>query len=369
MEDYNDNFIWLDEPQEIDDTYCKRGESTLQWLQRSTIQRAVSSREFLNANLQNIPNLYRNELINRFSTDWDSTLFELIVARYLQELGAVLVYQENLEGGKRPDFTTFFPEGTIIVEAINPVINHEVGVKEKIQKPLLNYIESKETPGWIVCVSQLPKIGPNDSKKKFKIAIDEIFSELKSITNKNEVEFSRIISQGEINIHFYKTSRNYNRIAIEPAIAVFDNTCTRIEHAFDKKRKQVRNSQYPVILAINAGGILSEYEDFDKVLFGHTTDIFDKEMRLIEESKFIEDGLFTKVKNKKPTYAGVLAFVQTGLFSRTPPILYRNPRFKENLPNSLLQLEQRYYDPQNKIIIKVDSQKPNLIRQLHFPII
>ena len=47
--------IWLKEPKIKDDTWGKKGEHALDWLQRSTLPRAKQSRQFLNYNLSKLP--------------------------------------------------------------------------------------------------------------------------------------------------------------------------------------------------------------------------------------------------------------------------------------------------------------------------
>jgi hypothetical protein len=360
------NFILINEPLTVDDTYAKRGENPLDWLKRSTVQRAKNARYFINHNLGKIPKQIREKLINSLSQNWSSALFELIVARYLQELGADFEYEKEIAGGKRPDFTVIFQDVPLIVEAINPIINKTIGKEFKLRNPLLDYIESRKPPNWSLSVLKLPKIGASDSKKEFRNEIDSIIREVKSTTKKNRLEISRTISTGDINLIFKRSNKSSKRIGIEPAIAFFDNTEKRIRYAFDEKREQVRNSPYPVILAINAGGIASEFNDFDKAIYGHSCEEWDDEITNIRNSYFKENGLFTKNKNSNPTYNGVLAFVRCGLLCKEPPVIYHHPYSKHKLPSSLLKIEQRYYDKENKQICTKKAKDLSFIDNLNF---
>lgn len=360
-------YIWIPEPQIPDETYADRGESTLHWLRRSTTKRAKDCREFLNHNLGQFPIQLREKLIKTLDERWQSALFELIVARYLQELGADIYYEEQNMGGKRPDFTAVFSDGIIVLEVINPIINQIAGRKMKSRNPLLDFIESIKPDGWNIFVNRLPEIGPSDSKKEFKAVIRKFFTQLDSVNNNNDVEFSEFVTKGEVSLTCTKTNKPYKHIAIEPAIAFFDDTKERIEFAINEKRKQVRDSIYPVILVINACGIASDFEDFDTKLFGHTCDVYNNKINEIDYTYFNEDGLFTKNRDHNPTYAGVLAFIRSGLFGGTPPILYLHPYFHGKLPKSILKLEQKFYDTKERVIYSKQAEDLSFIENLKFP--
>ncbi len=109
-----------------------------------------------------------------------------------------------------------------------------------------------------------------------------------------------------------------------------------------RKKKQAKSSEFPVILAINLDGMIGSFEDFDVSLFGHSW-----ENVSYNTIGFDADGIFTTRidKAKKPTYAGILAFLNVGLWGwHEDPILYLNPSFNGELPEKLLNLRTRYYD-------------------------
>ena len=121
---------WFPEPEKRDDSYARRGESTPSWLARSTLPRARNWRGFLNRNLAALPRGCQQNLYRHLSLDdkYQSTFFELVVARMLQELGAFITCEPDKEVDEtKIDFVARFPDHTIAVEAISPVFNKDLG--------------------------------------------------------------------------------------------------------------------------------------------------------------------------------------------------------------------------------------------------
>lgn len=126
-------------------------------------------------------------------------------------------------------------------------------------------------------------------------------------------------------------------------MTTIDKTESRIARAVAHKCSQVRDSNAPVLLAINASGIVSKLESFDCALFGHGVQVIDR-FGQTTGHRFELDGAFTRFRNptKPPTYAGVLAFVQVGLLRVPDPVLYLHPSFSGDLPDSVFDLERRH---------------------------
>jgi hypothetical protein len=165
---------WFPAPAYTDDTYARRGEPTTLWLQRSTVARAVTCRRFLNENLSVLPRAHQSVLYQALHNRWHSAFFELIVARTLQVLGADIEVEPDSEAGTRIDFLARFPDRTVSVEAVAPVINAAAGEEAKRRKPLLDVIDSLAPPGWTILVMELPDLGPSDSKKRFKELVKDL---------------------------------------------------------------------------------------------------------------------------------------------------------------------------------------------------
>jgi hypothetical protein len=357
--------IWLPEPETPDESYANRSEHTLDWLARCTNLMARECRRFLNENLSNLPANVQNAIRNAARNRWESVLFEMIVARILQELGAIIELEQTNSEGRKPDFTAKFPDETIIVEAVSPVFNADAGKTVKIREPLFGIIESNIPQGWGVGVWELPKIGPNDSRKEFEKTVKQMLSISPPVEGAGNINLVTEISTGMICLHLRPSKMKSRRLMWEAPITASDNSKERIRFAVRRKRSQVRSSNYPVLLAINASGISSDFEDFDQSLFGHAYESYDI-TRQLKEIGFKPDGLFNMPSNKPPTYAGVLAFVNVGLWGGPAPILYNHPRFIGNLPESILGLEQRRYDKARNEIQAVPARIQDLMQRLKF---
>lgn len=360
--------VWLPEPITSDDTFANRGESTLKWLARSTIPQAKEYRRFLNENVSKLPVENQNQIKHDLRKRFDSAFFELVVARLLQEWGANVVIEESNIDGKKPDFKAEFSEGQIIVEAKSPIINAQAEDELRSRIPLLNYIESKTPLGWQIGVWELPKIGGSDSQKEFKKAVDRMLDTPLPfpILGSDAIELIETISSGNIYFYLYPAMFDPPKLIWEGSISASNDSKNRIRYAMKSKKRQIRNSEAPVILAIQTG-LISELEDFDIALFGGSFESYDVNHRLIETG-FLPCGDFAKNidRSDPPNYAGVLAFLGVNFAYCIPPVFYRNPRFAGVLPNAILQLEQRSYDRElNKIQVQAASS-PDLTNRLNF---
>jgi hypothetical protein len=362
---HHSSSIWLPEPSVPDDTYARRGEHALDWLSRSTIARARECRRFLNEHLSKLPAEIQSRILHDLRHKWYSTFFELIVARLLQELGASLVFERGNREGRKPDFTAQFPDGAIIVEAIAPVFTAAAGEELKNQIPLLNFIESKIPQGWKVGVWQLPNIGPADSKQEFNRTVENMLRVPPPSADNEDKELIAELPTGIIHLHLWPKTPASRRLAWEAPITVLDNSEDRIRHAVQSKRSQVRSSEAPVLLAIQASGISSGFEDFDIALFGRGYDRYDEEHRLVGTG-FAATGIFNEQRDKAPTFAGVLAFLTVGFNTCPAPVLYHHPRFSGVLPVALLQLEQRMYNEESNEIQNQPSKAHGVVERLNF---
>jgi hypothetical protein len=357
--------IWLPEPHIPDEAYANRGEHTLDWLARCTNQKAIECRRFLNDNLSLLPRNIQEHIRSKAYHQCKSTFFELIVARILQELGATIELEQTNSEGRKPDFTARFPDESIIVEAVSPVFNSDAGETLKNRNPLFRIIESNIPEGWHIGVWKLPKIGPNDSKKEFERTIKQMLSISPPGEGAGAIELSDQISTGVIRLCLWPGEMGFSRLMWEAPITVCDNSEERIRYVVKRKRSQVRSSNKPVLLAIEASGISSDFEDFDKALFGHSYESYNIRMQL-EARGFRPDGAFITQGKKPPTYAGVLAFLNVGFPSGPAPLLYNHPRFIGNLPKSVLGLEQRRYDEGSNEIQMVPAEINDFMQRLNF---
>src|SRR5690349_20410370 len=167
---------WLSEQTTRDDTYASQREHSLDWLARSTLPRAREARRFLNQDLQMIPTDAQMPLFRALWNRWDSAFFELIVIRTLQELGAEVQIEVANAEGKRPDILARFSDTAITVEAKAPNYHADAAEELKAKIPMLDFIEANMPDGWYVGVSELPRLGANDSLREFKRVVTEMLS-------------------------------------------------------------------------------------------------------------------------------------------------------------------------------------------------
>lgn len=360
---------WLPEPSAPDPTYARREEHTLDWLARSTVQRAVECRRFLNENIVALPCEAQSLMQHALRERWNSAFFELIVARMLQELGASVMVEDTSPSGSRPDFTAQFREGKVIVEAASPIINADAGLELKNRMPLLHIIEQQIPDELHVGIWELPNLGHNDSKRAFKLAVARMIAkalELQGETLSN-LEVVEELPQGIINLHFWSALQGSPKLVMEPPVTYIDNTEERIKATAQRKRKQVRGADASVLLAIQASGLSSDIEDFDMALFGHTLEQTNLHGQVVARA-FKADGLFTKNINSEqpPTYAGVLAFLEVGFARVREPILYMHPRFSGRLPEQVMRLEQRRFDTGAQMIVVEHATISELLTNMRF---
>lgn len=358
---------WFPEPTNEDNTYASRLEGTISWLQRSTVARAQDYRRFLNYNLNCLPKDIRLPIYDALHERWHTGLFELIVARTLQELGADIELEIENADGKRPDFKAHFVRQTVVVEATSPVINSDVGDEMRFQAPLLEYIENKTPKGWSIGVGSLPEIGPSDSQVEFKRKVDELLVIEPPNDSSEKFDIEATISSGKILLHLLPKSLERNRLAWDVPVGFIDNSEQRIRSALKKKKKQVRSSSEPVILAIQAGGIGSDFHDYELALFGRTYSEYLPSGE-IEES-FLTDGVFNNKRTEPPTYAGVLAYVGVYCGGFDQPILFQHPRYTGSYPSEMSLLERRWFD-QNSLEVKRHSMgRTDLLDGMRFVVL
>jgi hypothetical protein len=345
----NDNVSneWFPEPTERDETYANRLESTPAWLARSTLDLAKECRSFLNRNLAALPDECQEGIAQRLKTDMHhrSAFFELVVARMLQELeGAIIACEpENPVDGTKIDFVVRFPDYEIGVEATSPLFDREMGGTAKDYAPLIEVVEEMAPSGWAVAIGSLPSLGPSDSKKPFKSAVKQMLNVPPPLPGEGEREVRWELPEGEVRLTLFSKAahglREKSKIVWEAPMTTIDDSKRVIRNSVEGKRRQARNVPVPVLVALDAKGIVTRLEDFDMALFGHSVAHMNQFGKHYATS-FQADGLFAKGEGE-PTISGVLAFTEVGFLRCNDPILYLHPRFEDHLPDALLQLERR----------------------------
>jgi hypothetical protein len=116
---------YFPEPDVRDDTWAEDDERPVDWLQRSTLPRAKSIRDALNENLNHFEPQHAESLAKKLRGNWKAYYFELVVGRWLQELGARVEHEPPGVGTmKRIDYRATFPmEHAVSVEAVSKEMN------------------------------------------------------------------------------------------------------------------------------------------------------------------------------------------------------------------------------------------------------
>ncbi len=116
---------YFPEPRVRDNTWGDDDERPIDWLQRSTLPRAKSIRDALNENLNHFEPQHAESLAKKLLGNWKAYHFELVVGRWLQELGARVEHEPPGVGTmKRIDYrATFAREGAVSVEAVSKEMN------------------------------------------------------------------------------------------------------------------------------------------------------------------------------------------------------------------------------------------------------
>lgn len=355
---------WIKEPTLFDNTRSHDGEHILDWLNRSTSAKAKARREFLNYNLCKLPIEIALELFKDLSSRYHSAFFELILGRLLQEAGFTIQHEVEMNNGKRPDFLIDTQIGNIAIEATSPVFNSLIGNTYKNNNPLIKIIRDHTPKNWIVGIQKLPDIGLSDSKKKYKKFIINEFSKISSNDQKQTIQIHHKFDKGTLILTLlYKESR-IDEIGFYPPVSYFDDSISRIEHALNEKRKQLKGIDIPVILAIQGSFTGTDLEDFDQVLFGSTTALTNRERQIIG-NKFEANGKFIN-SDKQSTFQGVLAFDEVGFRKIEIPTLYINTSADNELISLFDCFNIRYYDQKLNEIVNIPAKYIGLLDNFKF---
>ena len=299
----------------------------------------------MNENLSHFEPTAQAILAERLKARWHTAFFELVVARTLQALGAVVTTEPVSLDGRRPDFMAVFPDVRFVVEATVPVVCGGLGTSMSRRIPLLDFIEDCVPHGWSVGVSELPDLGPADSKSEFKAAVRGMLNVDPPAPGESMRELAASIRSGEIHMTLVPAEQiDSESLLWETGYGYVDDTYSRVLRAVRRKRAQVRSSEHPALLAINATGLSSRLEAFDRALFGERVMHVDSRGTTTGTS-FSPSGEFARAGRGAPTYAGVLAFTGVGFHFCNGSVLYVHPRHEGYLPAAFDRIEQRRLEP------------------------
>ncbi len=222
------------------------------------------------------------------------------------------------------------------VEAISPRINRQIDEQYLNSAPLLQILEQLAPEGTTIIAMMLPALWPADSKQEFKQCAAKLLN-LPPPTGDTIVELHQDTTQGPIDLILYERREGWPIIGGGPGIGYFSDSVSRIQHAIQKKRQQVRGGVHPVVLAVNGDG-RCDIDDVDQALYGLTVQRWDGTI------EFVPNGDFAKSRSKAPTYVGALFYSEVGFTCPAEPILYKHPRQQTTIPAELGAFRQRYLE-------------------------
>lgn len=332
-------FDCFSEPIATDDTWARAGESTPSWLQRSTLPRAGEVRAFVNRNIACLPEEVRSKFCHALRVRWSSALFELVVGRSLQLLGASIEVEPGSGTGRHPDFRASFDGQTIIVEAIAPVFDQDTRQEERTHAGLIPVIERYIPDGWSILLGSLPLIGPSESKAMLKKALEQVFScPLRAEDHGRQIRVE--LEKGILSFTLIRGVYGESPIVGGPIYGGWSDSKERILHALKKKRRQMHTQNAPVLLAVHAAGMASGFDDFDSLLFGDYVTRLDQNLCPIE-TFFDPKGVFAR-ETSSSTYSGVWAFLRLSPFGCEGPVLYVRPGMESEIPPHFDVCEMRF---------------------------
>ena len=361
-------------PERPDPTIARTGEGTVSWLGRSTLSLADDCRSFLNRNLSVLPEDCRDGIFKhlRHEQHFRDGFFELVVARTLQELGADIECEpENPVDRSRVDYVATFPDGTVFVEAVSPLLDKELGAVLTREAPLTQLIRDSVPPGWAADVRELPNVGPDESKRHIKAFLRRGMNIPPPSTDDDEVEIRESFEQGDLRLILFPQSRHglseNTKLAIGNAITYFPNDHDPLRGAVQRKYRQLSNLDGTCLVALNMFSTTANRDDLDRVLFGTSETQFDRYRNEVRRYRK-HDGLFTGGVGE-PTISGVLAFPEVGFLRCADPILWVHPRFEGAFPRALNDLESRHAphapDQDPEVIVRPEKET-NLLSNLGF---
>lgn len=287
----------------------------------------------------------------------------------MQELGAEIECEpEGLPSGKRPDFVARFPDATVFVEAVSPVLDRELGAAAGGEAPIAKLVEESVPPGWAADIRSLPRVRPDESRRHIKAFLLREMDIPPPEHDDEEVEIRETFDQGDLRVMLFPQSRHglspATKIALHNAIGYFPNDRDVLRGAVKRKYEQLRNLDGTTLVALNMSSTTSSREDLDRALFGVAVSQRDQDGDEVGRY-FQADGLFAGGVGK-PTISGVLAFPEVGVLRCADPVLWVHPRFEGEFPQALNDLEIRNTPQSEPDVIVHPAKKTEVLRNLGF---
>jgi hypothetical protein len=322
------------EPTRPDPRPGLRGESTWEFLHRSTWRRAAEIRAFYNEALAALPPESHRPILDALrSGRTEPALLELVVGRFLQLRGATGLEHEPEYSGRRVDWRATFPDGVVHVEAFVPLFNAVSGEARMRQDRLLDVLEPLIPAGWWVIPFHLPTLPGDAPIRPFRTVAQNLLSQLPPAATVERgvvVELAGRVPEGRVELAATRATTR-GGLGGGSMITYLDNSDLVLRRAWrnERKRKQGRSAPPPALLAIAGSFLGADVEDFEVSLFG----------RDVRHGRKPDGAMAT---DRNPPWAGVLAFPMVSPAGAADPVLFLAPSYSgPSLPVALGRLEVR----------------------------
>jgi hypothetical protein len=213
-----------------------------------------------------------------------------------------------------------------------PVYNAKAAETMRRRARLLAAVEAAIPPGWWIMPHHLPRFDENVSIRRFRQTVAIMLAQLpdhRTAMRDQPVELGAY-SDGGVELAAFPASEGKGGLGSEGGVAYFDNSDLVVAKAWADKRKraQGRSVRPPALLAVKGGFEGADLDAFESALFGPDASRGRK-----------PEGVLAR--DRRPPWAGVLAFPRAGIAEGQDPVLFLSPFYSAELPTAILRLEVR----------------------------
>jgi hypothetical protein len=300
-------------------------------------------------------------LARKLTWDFQSYLFEIIVGRYLQVLGADVLPEPLGKNGTRIDYRATFPDGvTVSVECVSKRFNQAAQATIDREGKMSQMLDEVGPVKWAIEFQKLPEANSAAEFEPYVKQAQDFYATLPEPSYPDQrlhFAWDGDVGSMELEALPFPTGTRANHFG--PVVTWMNNSIKRLQYALTdrQKRKQALGAFQPVFLAIDCPFHGPDAEDLDQALFGQTVDHRGFDPHVSVGISFNPNGLL--VTDSGIPFAGVLAFLRLTLGGGAEPVLYLNPYQRWKLPEALETHETRVWT--SRIERKPSTRPPTLI--------
>jgi hypothetical protein len=158
-------------------------------------------------------------------------------------------------------------------------------------------------------------------------------------TTSKRIDFRATFADAAVSVEAVSKRMNLHAVA---GRAYVDNSEQRIRLAYrdaDKRLQAEGATAKPAFLAIDGGNLGARLKQFDLALLGSDVQHMGFDREIVGLSFRTTTG--EMLRDIDGPWAGVLAFIEPGVFGAREPVLYVSPHFEGHLPFAFLRLRRR----------------------------